>query len=54
MAIKRVSTVSVFVSDQDRARDFYTQVLGFELRRDALGVSRPRGFRNRGHPLPAR
>jgi lactoylglutathione lyase len=34
MAIKRVSTVSVFVSDQDRARDFYTQVLGFELRRD--------------------
>jgi lactoylglutathione lyase len=32
--IKRVSTVSVFVSDQDRAKDFYTQVLGFELRRD--------------------
>ena len=34
MTIKRVSTVSVFVSDQDRAKDFYTQVLGFELRRD--------------------
>jgi catechol 2,3-dioxygenase-like lactoylglutathione lyase family enzyme len=34
MTIKRVSTVSVFVNDQDRARDFYTQVLGFELRRD--------------------
>jgi len=32
--INRVSTVSVFVSDQDRAKDFYTQVLGFELRRD--------------------
>ena len=34
MTIKRVSTVSVFVGDQDRAKDFYTQVLGFELRSD--------------------
>jgi predicted enzyme related to lactoylglutathione lyase len=34
MTIKRVSTVSVFVSDQERAKDFYTQVLGFELRSD--------------------
>ena len=34
MTIKRVSTVSVFVSDQDRAKEFYTQVLGFELRSD--------------------
>ena len=36
MTIKRVSTVSVFVSDQGRAKDFYTQVLGFELRSDEL------------------
>ena len=34
MTIKRVSTVSVFVSDQDRAKDFYTHILGFELRTD--------------------
>jgi predicted enzyme related to lactoylglutathione lyase len=33
--IHHVGTVSVFVSDQDRAKDFYTGVLGFELRRDA-------------------
>jgi len=33
--INRVSTVSVFVSDQDRAKDFYTNVLGLELRTDA-------------------
>jgi hypothetical protein len=32
--IDRVGTVSVFVSDQDRAKDFYTNTLGFELRRD--------------------
>jgi catechol 2,3-dioxygenase-like lactoylglutathione lyase family enzyme len=32
--IDRVSTVSVFVADQDRAREFYTNVLGFELRAD--------------------
>ena len=36
MTIKRVSTVSVFVGDQDRAKYFYTQVLGFELRSDEL------------------
>ena len=30
--INRVGTVTVFVSDQDRAKDFYTNVLGFELR----------------------
>lgn len=29
--INRVSTVSVFVSDQNRAKDFYTNVLGFTL-----------------------
>jgi lactoylglutathione lyase len=33
--IDRVSTVSVFVSDQDRAKEFYTSKLGFELRTDA-------------------
>jgi catechol 2,3-dioxygenase-like lactoylglutathione lyase family enzyme len=29
--ITRVSTVCVFVQDQDRAKDFYTNRLGFEL-----------------------
>lgn len=33
--IRRVGTVSVFVGDQDRAKDFYTNVLGMELRTDA-------------------
>lgn len=33
--IDQVGTVSIFVSDQDRAKDFYTNVLGFELRTDA-------------------
>lgn len=33
--ITKVSTVSVFVADQDRARAFYTEKLGFELRTDA-------------------
>ena len=32
--IDQISTVSIFVSDQNRAKDFYTNVLGFELRRD--------------------
>ncbi len=32
--IDRVGTVCVFVSNQDRAKDFYTRVLGFELRSD--------------------
>jgi predicted enzyme related to lactoylglutathione lyase len=35
MAINHVGTVSVFVSDQDRAKEFYTNVLGMELRTDA-------------------
>ncbi|MDJ0753881.1 MAG: VOC family protein [Ardenticatenaceae bacterium] len=30
-----VSTVSVFVADQQRAKSFYTDVLGMELRNDA-------------------
>ncbi len=33
--IDRVGTVCVFVQNQDRAKEFYTQVLGFELRTDA-------------------
>jgi catechol 2,3-dioxygenase-like lactoylglutathione lyase family enzyme len=30
--IDRIGTVCVFVSNQDRANEFYTRVLGFELR----------------------
>ena len=33
--IKRISTVNVFVLDQDRAKEFYTEKLGFEVRSDA-------------------
>lgn len=32
--INHVSTVSLFVSDQNRAKEFYTNVLGFTLIRD--------------------
>jgi predicted enzyme related to lactoylglutathione lyase len=32
--IDGVGTVSLFVEDQDRAKEFYTNVLGFELRMD--------------------
>ncbi|MCL5994906.1 MAG: VOC family protein [Chloroflexi bacterium] len=35
MPINGVGTVSVFVGDQDRAKAFYTNVLGMELRTDA-------------------
>ena len=35
MPINRVDTVCIFVGDQNRAKAFYTQQLGFELRRDA-------------------
>src|SRR5690349_13666320 len=34
MAITRLSHVNVFVLDQERAKDFYTGTLGFELRND--------------------
>ncbi len=34
MAIARVQVVSVPVSDQDRAKEFYVNVLGFELLQD--------------------
>ena len=33
--ITRVGTVSVFVLDQERAKRFYTESLGFELRTDS-------------------
>ena len=33
--IDRVGTVCLFVQDQERAKEFYTQVLGFELHTDA-------------------
>lgn len=33
--IEQVGTVCIFVDDQDQAKDFYTNVLGFELRQDA-------------------
>ena len=32
--IDRVGTVCMFVADQERAKHFYTDVLGFELRED--------------------
>lgn len=32
--IKRISHMTVYVVDQDRALKFYTEVLGFELRTD--------------------
>lgn len=32
--IEQVGTVSIFVNDQDQARDFYVNILGFELRQD--------------------
>ena len=35
MGLNFVSTVSVFVADQQRAKKFYTEVLGLELRSDA-------------------
>ena len=31
---KKVGTVCIFVADQDRAKDFYVNTLGFELRSD--------------------
>ena len=49
--IDAVATVCIFVNDQDRARAFYLDKLGFELRQDApMGPSRwiavaPRGAR---------
>jgi lactoylglutathione lyase len=39
--IDAVATICIFVSDQDRAKAFYTEKPGFELREDApMGPSR--------------
>lgn len=38
MAMKAVVVVSVPVSDQERAKDFYVNKLGFELQRDDRSV----------------
>jgi lactoylglutathione lyase len=39
--IDSLATVCVFVKDQDKAKVFYTDVLGFELRQDSpMGESR--------------
>ena len=49
--IDAVATICIFVNDQDRAKAFYTDVLGFELRQDSpMGESRwiavaPKGAR---------
>jgi len=41
--ITHVTTISIFVTDQDRALDFYVNKLGFEQRRDdPMGQSAPR------------
>ncbi|MDN6300523.1 MAG: VOC family protein [Micrococcaceae bacterium] len=34
MQIEKIQTVTVFVSDQDRALTFYTDVLGFTVKND--------------------
>ena len=39
--IDAVATACIFVNDQDKAKAFYTDVLGFELRQDSpMGESR--------------
>ena len=49
--IDGVATICIFVNDQDRAKAFYTEKLGFELRQDSpMGESRwiavaPKGAR---------
>ncbi len=40
--LERLVYATVFVSDQDRARDFYTNVLGFEQRADNPTPGGPR------------
>ena len=35
MAITSIATVTIFVHDQQRAKRFYTETLGMELRQDA-------------------
>ncbi len=39
--IDGIATVCIFVNDQDKAKAFYTEKLGFELRQDSpMGASR--------------
>jgi catechol 2,3-dioxygenase-like lactoylglutathione lyase family enzyme len=38
MSVQHVAVVSVPVSDQDRAKKFYAETLGFQLRRDDSSV----------------
>jgi lactoylglutathione lyase len=33
--ITKINTVTLYVSDQDRSRDFYVEQLGFQVRREA-------------------
>jgi predicted enzyme related to lactoylglutathione lyase len=40
--LERIIYTSVFVTDQDEALDFYTNVLGFEKRAEAPTPDRPR------------
>ena len=40
--IKKLVNVNVFVEDQDRAKSFYTEKLGFEVRTD---MTMDNGFR---------
>ena len=40
--LQRLQYISLFVSDQDRALDYYTNVLGFEKRVDAPTTDGPR------------
>ena len=40
--LERIQYISVFVSDQDRALDYYTNVLGFEKRVEAPTPDGPR------------
>jgi len=47
----RIYVTSIYVDDQARARDFYTRVLGFELRHDVpLGAYRWLTVAEKGNP----
>ncbi|WP_378731170.1 VOC family protein [Nocardia brasiliensis] len=36
MTITQINTITAFVADQDKAKEFYTGVLGFAVRRDMV------------------
>ncbi len=49
--ITHVETVAVYVSDQDRAVDFFVDQLGFELRKDVrIGAAEDAPPLDRGGP----